>query len=668
MFNKLNTVLKNVLRNVINGLAVFEAEVDMRGRKLCRSGSLVLVVDDRKRSKKALQSGTYLIHMKPHVVLPAVLYQELVLMLVFTDVNNDRLVARLVVKHHSAGVRVTPSAVEWDALVSTGASVGYKKLSRAKPELVATARQKKRSSVAHLSEQHTQVTALRRQLGVVYSESSMIQSRLYNHLLDQIFRPISRVGEEPNSPQVSIAGCALRSTLLSKGRDWHAVHGRLRQQYRATITMSRGRGSVVRREPDTGMLGRRAHMELAVRGRELGKRPRVARSVRFTYAPGRCIDVEKVLGGGAVRGEVDVVVAPEFLTSANDAVRMRVLWGADEYTDDSDVVAMLMHSGHFVLPSVKPVDFDHVIVRLRVERSGSRRGAPFEARDCNGLRSRAWGSVYEGARISIASVTAVKGGVHTVLAKPVLAAVSHRIPHLAPWSSDEGSKPGSSGSSVGGDSGNGPSKLSTGPSGAAVIVAAKLVPEATVSFDLSNEPCLSYALTAVANIGLDPDLWPARRLTREVLYIENASCRYEVAVLPEDLPSDIGTGMVDPPVRFAKVKAEALMRLLLCGGTMNKARGAPSASSGSERESVEVPCPASDVDVIVPKLKWSELFWDTKGVTVNSVHYNIDKLAYRPRAMARSRPPDAEPSREDTEETTKEGGEPKVVIEQDKHA
>ncbi len=37
------------------------------------------------------------------------------------------------------------------------------------------------------------------------------------------------------------------------------------------------------------------------------------------------------------------------ITSSNPQVRARQLWGADIYTEDSDLVAVLMHTGHYTV-------------------------------------------------------------------------------------------------------------------------------------------------------------------------------------------------------------------------------------------------------------------------------------------------------------------------------
>lgn len=56
-----------------------------------------------------------------------------------------------------------------------------------------------------------------------------------------------------------------------------------------------------------------------------------------------------------------VRIAPNWMSNANQQVRLRHLWGSDVYTGDSDIVAAIMHSGFYTIslpacpPAVSPV-------------------------------------------------------------------------------------------------------------------------------------------------------------------------------------------------------------------------------------------------------------------------------------------------------------------------
>jgi Histone deacetylation protein Rxt3 len=56
-----------------------------------------------------------------------------------------------------------------------------------------------------------------------------------------------------------------------------------------------------------------------------------------------------------------VRIAPNWMSGTNQQVRARQLWGSDVYTEDSDLVAALMHSGFYSIslnqcpPTVRPL-------------------------------------------------------------------------------------------------------------------------------------------------------------------------------------------------------------------------------------------------------------------------------------------------------------------------
>ncbi|KAI9595192.1 histone deacetylation protein Rxt3-domain-containing protein [Syncephalis fuscata] len=61
-----------------------------------------------------------------------------------------------------------------------------------------------------------------------------------------------------------------------------------------------------------------------------------------------------------------VRIPSAWLTFTNPAVKQRRIWGTDIYTDDSDVVAALIHAGKYTPPSLHPL--------LQEEARGNRRG------------------------------------------------------------------------------------------------------------------------------------------------------------------------------------------------------------------------------------------------------------------------------------------------------
>ena len=83
---------------------------------------------------------------------------------------------------------------------------------------------------------------------------------------------------------------------------------------------------------------------------------------------------------------VQVRIAPQWMTNTNQQVRARQLWGSDVYTEDSDLVAALMHAGFYSIslpaapPSVRPhcpalPTRGHCTVWVGVGGRGGREGA-----------------------------------------------------------------------------------------------------------------------------------------------------------------------------------------------------------------------------------------------------------------------------------------------------
>ena len=135
---------------------------------------------------------------------------------------------------------------------------------------------------------------------------------------------------------------------------------------------------------------------------------------------------------------VRVLVGREFLSSNNRQVRSRQLWGTGFYTEDSDVVAALVHCGYVNLALIDSVaaEIDSLSVRLEV----SREPRQFVSTNSNNIRSRSWRAhgPEEGRcsfSIGSCSATLVSGGNSTCTPPPGLPRSSA---HLCPRRHGEG--------------------------------------------------------------------------------------------------------------------------------------------------------------------------------------------------------------------------------------
>ncbi|RIA99252.1 hypothetical protein C1645_811732 [Glomus cerebriforme] len=109
-------------------------------------------------------------------------------------------------------------------------------------------------------------------------------------------------------------------------------------------------------------------------------------------------------------GLLEIWIESRHLTWFNEKVRKRFLWGTDVYSDDSDVVAVLIHTGHYTPPPPlsewTPNYPDHdLCVTIRVLP----KLVQYTSTLRNGYKSRSWGN-HHGVSYKIESVRKMKKG------------------------------------------------------------------------------------------------------------------------------------------------------------------------------------------------------------------------------------------------------------------
>lgn len=85
--------------------------------------------------------------------------------------------------------------------------------------------------------------------------------------------------------------------------------------------------------------------------------------------------------------QVEVRIAPEQMTAHNKQVKARQLWGCDVYTEDSDLVAVIMHMGFFSTNAGQP---PYTVQEFRATVTPMPPQEKYESKSRNGLFSRAW--------------------------------------------------------------------------------------------------------------------------------------------------------------------------------------------------------------------------------------------------------------------------------------
>ena len=111
--------------------------------------------------------------------------------------------------------------------------------------------------------------------------------------------------------------------------------------------------------------------------------------------------------------------------------------------------------------------------------------------------------------------------------------------------------------------------------------------------------------------GTDPERWTSTRLRREAMYLESASCRYELALQQptEEDPSSHDTYTLSLVQNPHEMDARAV-------------------------EAAGVPLPESAVTLVHESLDWEELVWGPSFVRVRGEEIALARLLYVPYSVS----------------------------------
>ncbi|KAI8138789.1 histone deacetylation protein Rxt3-domain-containing protein [Fennellomyces sp. T-0311] len=70
----------------------------------------------------------------------------------------------------------------------------------------------------------------------------------------------------------------------------------------------------------------------------------------YLYSPGLLLPINE----SQLNSLVEVVIPARYLTYDNPQIKRKAVWGTDIYTDDSDIVPMIVHSGKYSMAFVEP--------------------------------------------------------------------------------------------------------------------------------------------------------------------------------------------------------------------------------------------------------------------------------------------------------------------------
>ncbi|KAK6931865.1 Histone deacetylation protein Rxt3 [Dillenia turbinata] len=319
---------------------------------------------------------------------------------------------------------------------------------------------------------------------------------------------------------------------------------------------------------------------------------------------------------------LEIRIPAEHVTATNRQVRGGQLWGTDIYTDDSDLVAVLMHTGYCrPTASLPPPAIQELRATVRV----------LPPQDCyistlrNNVRSRAWGAAI-GCSYQVERCCIVKKGGGTIDLEPCLTHSSTVEPTLAPVAVERTMTTRAAASSNAEDS--------SAADRYNALRQQRFVREVTIQYNLCNEPWIKYSISIVADKGLKKPLYTSARLKKgEVLYLETHSRRYELSFAGEKFVKATGTSQGH--------EAEAEMHQ---SHSLHPANGDRHLGDSENvmidvfrwsrckkplpqkvMRTLGVPLPLEHVEIIEENIDWEDVQWSQTGVFIAGKEYAITR-------------------------------------------
>ncbi|KAL5715760.1 hypothetical protein ACHQM5_017536 [Ranunculus cassubicifolius] len=284
---------------------------------------------------------------------------------------------------------------------------------------------------------------------------------------------------------------------------------------------------------------------------------------------------------------LEVRIPAEYVTATNRQVRGGQLWGTEVYTDDSDLVAVLMHSG-YCRPTASPPPSAIQELRATIRVLPPQQSYTSTLR--NNVRSRAWGAAI-GCSYRVERCCIVKKGGGTIDLEPCLTHTSSVEPTLAPVAVER--------------------TMTTRAAASNALRQQRFVREVTIQYNLCNEPWIKYSISIVADKGLKKPLYTSARLKKgEVLYLETHSHRYELCYTGEKTSegetSTDQNELVDV-FRWSCCK-KPLPQKMMC--------------------SIGIPLPLDYIEVLAENIEWEDVQWSQTGVLIAGKDYPLARVHF----------------------------------------
>ncbi|CAK8532396.1 unnamed protein product [Lathyrus sativus] len=308
---------------------------------------------------------------------------------------------------------------------------------------------------------------------------------------------------------------------------------------------------------------------------------------------------------------LEIRIPAKHVITTNHQVRGAQLWGTDVYTYDSDLVAVLMHTGYcFPTPSPPPSAIKELRACIRV----------LPPLDCyistqrNNLRSRAWGAA-PGCSYRVERCCIVKKGGGTIDLEPSHTHTATIDPTLAPMAVER--------------------TITTRAAASNTSRLQRFIREVTIQYNLCNEPWIKYNISIVADKGLKKPLYTSARLKKgEVLYLETHSRRYELCFAGEKMVKAILATQLHNP----DIKNSPNHQLHSTNGNKSDSdnvvvdvfRWSRCKKILPQRlmRTVGIPLPLEYVEVLAENIDWEDVQWSQTGVWIAGKEYALARVHF----------------------------------------
>ncbi|KAI3676546.1 hypothetical protein L1987_86157 [Smallanthus sonchifolius] len=310
---------------------------------------------------------------------------------------------------------------------------------------------------------------------------------------------------------------------------------------------------------------------------------------------------DKISEGSKTFPTLEIRIPAEHVTATNRQVKGGQLWGTDIYTHDSDLVAVLMHTGYCrPTASPPPPAIQELRATVRV----------LPPQDCyvstlrNNVRSRAWGAAIGcGCSFRVERCHIVKKAGGTIDLEPCLTHTSTVEPTLAPVVVER--------------------TMTTRAAASNALRQQRFVREVTLQYNLCNEPWIKYSISAIADKGLKKPLFTSARLKKgEVLYLESPTRRYELCFNGEKMVkagNEEDTNSVDGDNNSNNYyNMTDVFRWSLCKKPLPQ----------MVMRSIGIPLPPEHLQVLEENLDWEDIQWSQTGVWISEKEYPLSRVHF----------------------------------------